>query len=182
MKGWWAMTNFNLELKSIKEYPGYYCNRKGDIYSTKKHIRNPDGSLHKMTPTLNGAGYLHVTLRKEGKKYSRVVHRLIAKTWMPNPESKRTINHIDGNKENNHVDNLEWATDSENVRHSWTTGLSYKETKAVNQYDKEFNLIATFTSIKKAAEKTNSNRGSITRNAKGFLKTHNGFIWRYADV
>ena len=93
------MTNWNLEgLKPIEEYPGYFCNEQGDVYSTKIHARNPEGRLHKMTPTLNGAGYLHVTLRKDNKSHARVVHRLIAKTWLDNPSNKRTVNHIDGDK------------------------------------------------------------------------------------
>lgn len=63
-------------------------------------------------------GYLNVGLRKEGKQKKFRVHRLVAQAFIPNPEGKPYINHIDGNRKNNHVENLEWCTQKENVYHA----------------------------------------------------------------
>lgn len=73
----------------------------------------------KLKPTLNGAGYLSVSLN--GKPYR--IHRLIGENFIPNPNNKPCINHIDGVKTNNKISNLEWCTQSENVKHAFDTGL-----------------------------------------------------------
>ena len=65
-------------------------------------------------------------MRKEGKRYIKCVHRLVAETFIPNPNDKPQVNHMDGNKENNAVTNLEWCTCSENQYHGFNTGLKPK--------------------------------------------------------
>lgn len=76
---------------------------------------------------LDSIGYLGVTLSINGKVRGFFIHRLVAMTFIPNPENKREVNHKDGNKTNNSVSNLEWATRSENVMHAYNTGLIDKE-------------------------------------------------------
>jgi len=66
----------------------------------------------------NSAGYLQVGLYKDGTAVRRKIHRLVCLAFLPNPEGKRTVNHIDRNKTNNRLENLEWATDSEQKLHS----------------------------------------------------------------
>jgi hypothetical protein len=66
-------------------------------------------------------GYLNMSLYKGGKEVRAFVHRLVAEAFIPNPESKPCINHKDGNRSNNAVENLEWCTQSENIRHSFDT-------------------------------------------------------------
>ena len=68
--------------------------------------------------------YLKVCLVYEGKKHQAVVHRLVAEHFLPNPGNYPIVNHIDGNKHNNHVSNLEWVTPVENAQHALMTGLS----------------------------------------------------------
>jgi len=68
-------------------------------------------------------GYMKVTLRKDGKAHDFRIHRLVALHFIENPHNKETVNHKDGDKTNNHVDNLEWATREEQVQHSYDLGL-----------------------------------------------------------
>lgn len=103
----------------IKDIPGweglYACDTKGQIYSyrTNKFL----------SPSKNKRGYLHVTFTKDGKRYDYRVQRLIAMTFLDNPENKEQVNHIDGNKLNNCLENLEWVTPEENIEHAKTNNL-----------------------------------------------------------
>lgn len=72
----------------------------------------------------NGKFYLYVKLCKDGRVKKHYVHRLVAEAFIPNPESKPTVNHKDGNSENNEVGNLEWSTMQEQVDHAWATKLT----------------------------------------------------------
>ncbi|MCU7551799.1 NUMOD4 domain-containing protein [Chitinophagaceae bacterium LB-8] len=104
----------------VKNYEGYYeINEKGEVRSL--HKRN----FHEIMPQRIGrGGYLTVSLSKRAKDYTEFVHRLLAFTFISNPEEKPWINHKDGNKLNNEIGNLEWCTPSENAKHAYETGLS----------------------------------------------------------
>ena len=103
------------KFKQIKGYENYLISDQGRVYSyyTKKFLK----------PHKNTCGYLFVVLYKNGVCKNYRIHRLVALTFIPNPENKRTVNHIDGCKINNHVSNLEWCTNKENIRHAMDTGL-----------------------------------------------------------
>lgn len=81
------------------------------------------GKKKELKPITQGKGYHAVGLCKNGKMRWGKVHRLVADAFIPNPENKREVNHKDGNKKNNHADNLEWATASENQKHAYRIGL-----------------------------------------------------------
>ena len=104
------------KFKQIKDYDNYSVSNYGKICNDKT------GRILK--PQKLRGGYLFVSLCKNGIKKSHTIHRLVALAFTPNPENKRTVNHIDGCKINNFVHNLEWATDKENIHHSWDNGLS----------------------------------------------------------
>ena len=70
-----------------------------------------------------GNQYFFVILKIENKRISKKVHRLVAQAFIDNPNNKPQVNHIDGNKLNNHKENLEWNTSKENIRHAWDNGL-----------------------------------------------------------
>ena len=101
------------EFVEIKCNPLYKINKKGDVYSIK--------SKKVLSIYING-GYPSVDLYP-GKVTKKNIHRLLAETFIPNPENKAHVNHIDGNKLNNSLDNLEWNTPKENTQHSFKNKL-----------------------------------------------------------
>jgi len=111
--------------KNVKGYEGYYqVSNKGRVRSIDRVI--PDGRKYKGCIRVlcnDKDGYPYVVLAKNGKNKTLKIHRLVATTFIPNPQNKYAINHIDGNKENNSVENLEWVTQSENELHAHRTGL-----------------------------------------------------------
>lgn len=154
----------------------------GDNYevSTYGRVRNfitgrvlKPGSLRK--------GYQGVRLSKDGTTKNYTVHRLVALAFIPNPEGKPEVNHINGNeKNNNRVDNLEWVTSAENKRHAISTGLNptrYGEKvngaklteKQVIEIKK---LLAAGAKQREIAEKFNVSRESISRIQKGIVWSH----------
>ena len=81
------------------------------------------GKTKLIKPDIVHTGYLRVTFYKNGKTKNHYVHVLVAQAFIPNPDNKRQVNHLDGDKTNNHVSNLEWATPAENIHHAFAMGL-----------------------------------------------------------
>ncbi len=115
----------------------------------------------------------------DGKTYR--LHRIIAQTFIENPENKEQVNHIDGNKLNNAVSNLEWVTNKENQIHKFQTGLGNNFTRKIGQYDLENNFIKEFPSIVSAAKEINRHPTSVQGVLRNYRKTAGGFIWKYLD-
>ena len=110
--------------KPIKGYEGLYeISDLGRVKSLPKLSGNCCRKEIILKNNTTKDGYHYVTLAKNNKQRSVRVHRLVAASFIPNPDSKETVNHKDGIKLNNHVHNLEWATRSENVQHSYDVGL-----------------------------------------------------------
>ena len=113
----------------IKDFPNYYISNWGRVYSAKRE-KNKTTSI--LTPQPNSAGYLQVMLCKDSKVYNRLVHRLVAQAFIPNPDNLSEVNHLDEDKTNNTVYNLEWSSHKDNIRYSHckpiidlTTGIIY---------------------------------------------------------
>lgn len=103
-------------MKEIKGYEGLYSiYEDGRIWSHKTNTF--------MRGTVGKKGYLAVTFLKKDKRKDYRVSRLVAMTFIPNPENKKEVNHKDGDKLNNNVKNLEWCTRSENMQHAFKNGL-----------------------------------------------------------
>ena len=134
-------------------------------------------------------GYARVRIK--GKRYK--IHRLVAETFIPNPEDKREVNHKDGNKLNNRADNLEWATRSENQKHAYKIGLqksSEKQKQAVSKWNKENRiksvhqyklngeLIKTYKSCHDCSVELNTTNATVSRHCYSG-KPLKGYIVKY---
>lgn len=128
--------------KDIDGFPDYKINSEGKILRISKN--------YYLKPCLDKSiGYFVVNLYDtKGRPRRKFLHRLIAEAFIPNPENKRTVNHIDGNKSNNELSNLEWATDSENMLHAFSHGLcentrksAYKQQKILSKKPRTENQI-----------------------------------------
>lgn len=130
--------------------------------------------------------YRKVAIRK--KQY--YVHRLVAEAFIPNIENKEEVNHKDGNKWNNHVDNLEWVTCSENCKHAYDVlkitpsctgrfGIEANRKRGVIQYSLNMEFIKRYYCISDASRELGIDVGSIIHCAKGDYKSTHGYIFRY---
>lgn len=102
----------------IPGFTGYKVNRFGLVKSFKRY---PCGKM--LSPQMDKDGYNRITMQQNGKSKALMVHRIVAITFIKNTENYSQINHKDGNKQNNHVDNLEWCTNTFNQRHAWNNDL-----------------------------------------------------------
>ena len=136
-----------------------------------------------LSQTYDKDGYLHIRLSKNGKRETYSVHRLVAKTFLQNPDNKPQVNHINGHKDDNRIENLEWCTASENVLHGYRTGL-YKtvhNAKPVAKLSDDGDIISVYESARKAEmeyHKENPNSANILRIcAQGYGHCH-GYGWK----
>ena len=160
--------------KDIKEYEGIYqVSNMGNVR------RKKDNYIFKINK--NSRGYRIITLTKNKKEYNLSVHRLVANTFIPNPDNLPQVNHIDGNKMNNKVDNLEWCTQSYNMIHAFKNKLEIKEGKKVIQYDLNMNMIKIWNKIIDAEKHLNISHGKISMVCNKKRKKAGGYIWRYYE-
>ncbi len=138
------------QMKEIKDFPGYFIAEDGKVYSAKKRtgvkgkgkglITYLDyKNLKELKLLIDSTNYYKVRLFKDNLGYCKSVHRLVAENFIPNPDNLPQVNHIDENKLNNHVSNLEWVTHKQNLQHSkcryiWTVQntITKEQTEVVN--------------------------------------------------
>ncbi|NBW77338.1 MAG: hypothetical protein EBR34_16320 [Sphingomonadaceae bacterium] len=167
------------KFKNIKGYENMYqAGNKGNI---KSLITN-----RILKASKDKCNYKIVTLCKDGKHSTKTVHRLVAITWFG--ESKLDVNHKDGNKGNNALENLEFITKSENTRHALKNGLfkpnfdyiAIRTRKKVKQLNPKTNeVINIFESAHEASRQTGFNRGNICSCCRGEVNLVQNYKWQY---
>ncbi len=155
------------EFYEIPGYPGYQINKCGEVYSKKSK---------KILLSNNVNGYLMTNAKNKGSKSAVAVHRLVALTFIPNPENKPYVNHKDCDKTNNHLSNLEWVTQKENTSHHQK---KTSHDKKIRQYSLDGTFIKLHNSVTEAGEAVGLTRHAINKVCLGKNQTSGGYKWEY---
>lgn len=168
------------EWRDIKGFDGYQCSNEGEVrsldrvdcrgYKRKGKILKPGFNRHN--------GYLHVGLRKNGKPYTCYIHRLVAETFLQNPNNLPCINHKSEVKTENNVENIEFVSYKDNLNYG-TTQLRRAITTGtkVIQLSKDGNVLNEFYSTRDAQRNTGIPNQNICECINGKRKTAGGYIW-----
>lgn len=172
--------------KPIEQSDGYEISNRGNLRRNKRTLKISEKTVYKI-----------VRIKINGKYTTRYIHRLVAEAFLSRANGRDFINHIDGNKHNNSVNNLEWVTRQENELHAWEHGLKENvraaarenaktarrcanTNKPVRQFDIDMNLLHEWKSQSDAMRATGIDSSGIAKCCKGKLKKAGGYIWRYA--
>jgi len=178
----WQYIENNLENEEWREISlvnlfGEHCNLdKKYFVSNLGRFKNSFGTIMN-NYKVNDNGYIRVYINKK----TFALHRLVALTFLKNSENKEQVNHIDGNKINNYVNNLEWCTNKENQIHKVKTGLANSFTRKITQYDLGMNKIKNYNSIIEASKELKIGKTNISGVLRNYRKTAGGFIFKYLD-
>lgn len=162
--------NTNEEWRDVVGFEGLYLvSNLGNIFSKSKK---------RLLKFKNNKGYYNVSLSKNGKPHHKIVHRLVAEAFIPNPEGFREINHKDEDKTNNHVDNLEWCDSKYNLNYGNRRLIAAEHTKKpVFQCDMCGNIIKEWSGAIDASKALKINFRGISRCAHGLRRQYMGFKW-----
>lgn len=159
--------------KKINGYPYYEICEEGKVKSLARGKKKNDKILKN---TLLKTGYYHVDLCYEGKRTKKLIHRLLAEAFIENKENKPQVNHINGIKSDNRLENLEWVTISENQLHSIKAGLRHTKGEKNSQCKlKEYDVLFILNDKRKYKDIANNFNISISTVAdikRGYSWTH----------
>jgi len=170
--------------KDIPGYEGYYqVSNLGRVKSLKRKTGNKRNNEDIILKTYLRASYLFVRLRKDNKYKNYLVHRLVASAFIPNPDNLPQVNHIDENKINNIVNNLEWCDAKYNNNYGTKRERVrvQKTNTSVDMLSTDGTFIKNFYSIAEATRQTKISSPHICQCCKGYRETAGGFKWAYAS-
>lgn len=157
-----------------KDIPGYENVYKISSFGRAKSLKRNKEIILKQT--IDKYGYCRIN--NIYKRYIRT-HRLVAIVFIENKFNKKLVNHINGIKTDNRVENLEWVTAKENIRHAWSTGLCNKRYIPILQYDLNGNFIKEWVSGTHASKELNIDNKYISACCVGILKKTHNFIFKF---
>lgn len=158
----------------MKQYKNFLVDDDLNIYSSR--------TKKKLKPHIGSDGYMQVMMRDETQKsIHERVHVIYAHLFIPNPNNYKYVNHIDSDKTNNKLSNLEWCTNSENVRHGWHSGnRTHKNNTKVAVFQNGA-LVNTYKSIRSLAKDLSLDRHKVARILKGELENKYSYTFEYIE-
>lgn len=179
----------------LNEFPDYEISNLGNVKSISRNTTTNAGHIGTkhytkrlkeriLTPVLQNTGYCQYTLTKDKVLYRFLAHRLVALAFIPNLENKPCVNHINGIKNDNRVENLEWVTPSENILHAFKNGLMHSQKYYTNKFGKDHcrskllrvtsfdgDLIGEYYGTSEASRELKIPQGKISQYCRGITKS-----------
>lgn len=169
-----------MEIWKDTEYENYEVSNFGKV-------RNKNTG-YILTPAVHHKGYLKAQMKDNTKHVGRFIHRLVAIAFIPNPSNLPQIDHLDNDKTNNHVSNLEWVTGKENHRRKVADGLNVvpenagRQKQPIKAFLKDGTFVGEFPYITKAAEELGLEQSAISLVLKGTYKSTKGYVFERVDT
>ena len=177
--------------KDIKDFEGIYqVSNYGNVKSLERYVNKGCQLVNEkiLKPMIDYYGYTQVALCKDGKRYRCKVHRLVCEAFLPNPENKPCVDHINCVRSDNRLENLRWCTYSENNKNPLTlekfkrwVGVYNKFSKSILQFDLDGNLIEKWDSMMDVERELEIPNYNISRCCRGLSKVAGGYVWKYYD-
>ena len=170
--------------RDVKGFEGYYAvSSNGNVKSLDRIIQGKRCKTHikerVMRQYVGKDGYLSIQLFSGGKPITFKVHRLVAQSFLDNPDNLPEVNHIDGNKQNNTVDNLEWCTRGYNIRHAFKTGLYNPDNRSHNRKKVVRSDGVVFDSLTQAARESGTHISDVSMCCHGKLAHTAGYGFEF---